>query len=316
VYSALGRSNPTLLAGVLAIGVNAVGNWALIFGHLGLPALGVLGSGLATFASQCFMLAVLIGYGALDRRVAHFALFARPFRFDAAGQRALWRLGAPIGVAITLEILIFSTTVVLMGLISDADLEAHAIVFQIASVAFMIPLGLSQAATVRVGHAYGALDRRGVMRAGRVSLAITLAMMTGTAAAMLIAPRTFIAVFIDVSARANSEVLARAESFLRVAALFQIADGAQAVVSGMLRGVQDTRAPMWIAIAGYWGVGIPLGSALGFGTSLRGLGLWIGLAVGLACVAALLVLRWAARERAGFPPTILIDAEPQSYGAV
>jgi MATE family multidrug resistance protein len=300
VYSALNRTSVTLVAAVLAVLVNAVGNWGLIFGHFGLPAWGVFGSGAATSISNVFMLIVIVGYGLLERNVARYRLFAWPLTFDWPRMRALWRLGLPIGAAITFEITIFSATVLLMGLIGTAALAAHAIVFQLASLAFMVPLGVSQAATVRVGHSYGARDRRGVSRAGWIALGAVLCLMVGTATIMLAFPRLLISGFIDGSDAANAAIVAQALIFLRIAALFQIFDGVQAVASGMLRGVHDARAPMWIALFGYWGVGLPLGAALAFGTPLRGTGLWIGLASGLALVSALLVLRWRRKERSGF----------------
>jgi MATE family multidrug resistance protein len=189
-----------------------------------------------------------------------------------------------------------------MGLIGAAALAAHAVVFQVASMAFMIPLGLSQAATVRVGRAYGARDAAGASRAGWTALTIGLGFMVLSASTMLLFPRFLLSGFIDVAAPANADIVARAGAFLRVAALFQIFDGAQAVAAGMLRGVHDARTPMLIALIGYWGVGLPVGVLLAFATPLSGVGLWIGLACGLAFVAALLLARWRSRERAGFFP--------------
>jgi multidrug resistance protein, MATE family len=300
VFAALNRTGPTLLAGMLAVGVNAAANYLLIFGKLGLPALGVFGSGMATFISQCFMLLVLVVYAAIDPHLARYRLFAGVWRIDWRKLGQLWRLGAPIGLTITFEITIFAASVFLMGLIGAAALEAHAVVFQIASLAFMAPLGISQAATVRVGHAFGARDRSGVSRSGWTALTIGLGFMVLSASTMLLFPRFLLSGFIDVDAPANAEIVERAGAFLRVAALFQIFDGAQAVAAGMLRGVHDARAPMLIALFGYWGIGLPVGALLAFETSLAGVGLWIGLACGLACVSALLLVRWRLRERAGF----------------
>ncbi len=300
VFAALNRPGPTLFAGVLAVAVNALGNWLLIFGHFGLPAWGVFGSGMATFFSQSFMFAVLAIYAFLDRRLARYRLFAGPWRLEAAAFAELWRLGAPIGAAIVFEVSIFSASVLLMGLIGASALEAHAAVFQIGSLAFMIPLGIAQAATVRVGHAFGARDAKAASRSGWVAFGLVMGCMVLTASIMLLFPRTLISAFIDGSDPANAEAAALARQFLRVAALFQLFDGAQAVAAGMLRGLHDARAPMLLALFGYWGVGLPVGAALAFLTPLAGLGLWIGLACGLATVAALLIGRWRLRERAGF----------------
>jgi multidrug resistance protein, MATE family len=300
VFAALGRTGPTLLAGVLAVGVNAAANYILIFGKLGAPALGVLGSGVATFVSQCFMLLVLVFYASVDRRLARHRLFNSAWRIDWRELKQLWRLGAPIGATIPFETTIFAASVILMGLIGAEALAAHAVVFQIGSMAFMVPLGLSQAATVRVGYAYGARDAKGVSHAGWTALTIGLGFMLLSASTMLLFPKFLLSGFIDVDAAGNAEIVSRAGAFLRVAALFQIFDGAQAVAAGMLRGVHDSRTPMFLALFGYWGIGLPVGVLLAFATPLSGVGLWIGLACGLACVSVLLLARWRLRERAGF----------------
>ena len=300
IFAALDRPGPTLLAGVLAVAVNALGNWLLIFGHFGFPAWGVFGSGMATFFSQTFMFAILAIYAFIDPHLARYRLFAGPWRLDWPAFGELWRLGAPIGAAVVFEVTIFSASVLLMGLISTASLEAHAAVFQIGSLAFMIPLGVAQAATVRVGYAFGARDAGAASLAGRVAFGVVIAFMVLIASPMLLFPRLLISAFIDVNAPANSETVALARQFLRVAALFQLFDGAQAVAAGSLRGLHDARTPMLLALFGYWGVGLPVGAALAFLTPLAGVGLWIGLACGLAVVAALLIARWRLRERAGF----------------
>jgi len=300
IFAALNRTGPTLLAGVLAVAVNAIANYLLIFGKFGLPALGVFGSGLATCISQSFMLLILVFYAFIDPHLARYRLFGGRWRIDWPKLRQLWRLGAPIGATITIEIMVFSGSVFFMGIIGAASLEGHAITFQIISLAFMVPLGLSQAATVRVGHAYGARDAASVSRSGWTAMAVGLGFAVLSAATMLLFPRLLISGFIDVAAPGNAEIVERAAAFLRIAALFQIFDGAQAVAAGMLRGVHDARTPMLIALLGYWGIGLPIGVTLAFATPLAGTGLWIGLACGLACVAILLLARWRLRERAGF----------------
>jgi MATE family multidrug resistance protein len=153
---------------------------------------------------------------------------------------------------------------------------------------------------VRVGHAFGARDRIAASRAGWVAFGIVGGVMILTSTTMLLFSRPLISIFIDVGAPKNAEIVALAQQFLRVAALFQLVDGAQVVTAGMLRGLHDARAPMLIALAGYWGLGLPIGAALAFLTPLAGLGLWIGLACGLAAVAVMLIARWGLRERAGF----------------
>ena len=165
VFAALHRTTPTLVAGLLGVAINGLLNYLLIFGKFGFPAWGVFGSGLATSLSQLAMLGVLVGYSFIDPLLRRHRLFNDPWRPHWPSFAQLWRLGAPTGAMIAVEIAIFASTVLVMGLIGDAALEAHAMVFQIASLTFMVPLGVSQAATVRVGHAYGARDARQVSRA-------------------------------------------------------------------------------------------------------------------------------------------------------
>jgi MATE family multidrug resistance protein len=183
--------------------------------------------------------------------------------------------------------------------------SAHAIAIQIASLTFMVPLGIGQAGTVRVGHAFGAGDRDGVARAGATALTLALGFMALAALAMAFVPH---AVFLDASRPGAEAVAELAVVFLFYAALFQLADGAQVVGSSILRGLGDTRRPMLLAGLGYWGVGLPLSAALGFLTPLAGRGIWIGLAFGLSVVAVLMLRRWWARERLGLLRGLRITA--------
>jgi MATE family multidrug resistance protein len=208
----------------------------------------------------------------------------------------------PIALTLAFEVTIFNAAALFMGLIGPDELAAHAIALQIASFCFTVPLGMGQAVTVRVGRAFGAGDPDGIRRAGWVAFALGVGFMAFTALLMFAAPRVLVAIFIDVEDPRNAAVVGFALSFLMLAAIFQLVDGAQAVGAGMLRGLQDTRIPMMFAALGYWGVGLPLGVALAFLTPLRGTGIWIGLAAGLAAVAALMLWRWWNRERLGLVP--------------
>ena len=163
----------------------------------------------------------------------------------------------------------------------------------------MIPLGLGQAVTVRVGLAHGAGDADGGSRAGWTAFTLGVGFMALMAAMMVLWPLALISAFIDIREPGNAQVVGLAVSFLAFAGLFQIVDGAQAVAGGMLRGLHDTRMPMVYAAIGYWGVGLPLGAALAFYGGLEGVGIWIGLSTGLAVVAALLLARWLRRDRLG-----------------
>ena len=299
-FAALERPRATLVAGLLAAAFNALANYALIFGKLGAPALGIVGSGLATTISEALMFAVLVAASLIDPRMRRLSLFALPWRPAGRELAALWRLGLPIGATIVAEAGVFSAATLVMGLIGKAALEAHAIALQIASLAFMVPLGLGQAATVRVGLAFGARDSLAISRAGWSVFALTAAFAALSAATMIAAPRLLIASFVDVNAPDNADAVELAVALLTVAALFQIFDATQATLANMLRGLHDSRMPMLIALLGYWAIGAPVGLALGFATPLGAVGVWIGLALGLAVVAVLLMARWLRKEQRGF----------------
>ena len=301
VFAALERPRPTLVAGLIAVAFNAVANYALIFGRFGMPALGIIGSGLATTLSQTLMFAILVAASLVDPRMRRLRVFALPWLPAKREFVALWRLGLPIGVTILAEVGVFSAATLAIGLLGRPALEAHTVALQIASLAFMVPLGLGQAATVRVGHAYGARDAAAISRAGWSAFGLTVVFAVLSATTMTAFPRLLIAPFIDVDAPQNAEAVAIAISLLRVAAIFQIFDASQATLANMLRGLHDLRWPLVIALAGYWAIGAPIGVALGFAGSLGPVGVWIGLASGLAAVAVLLMIRWLSSERRGFP---------------
>jgi multidrug resistance protein, MATE family len=299
-FAALERPRPTLVAGLLAAAFNALANYALIFGKLGAPALGIVGSGLATTLSEALMFAVLVAASLIDSRMRRLSLFALPWRLAGREFLGLWRLGLPIGATIVAEVGVFSAATLVIGLIGKVALEAHAIALQIASLAFMVPLGLGQAATVRVGRAYGARDSLAISRAGWAAFGLTAAFAVLSAATMIAAPRLLIAPFVDVDARDNARAVELAVALLTIAALFQIFDASQSALLNMLRGLHDSRIPLLIALLGYWAIGAPVGVALGFATPLGAVGVWIGLALGLAVVAALLMTRWLGKQRRGF----------------
>lgn len=295
--SALERPRWALVIVVLAVLFNAFANWCLMYGNLGFPQLGVVGSGIATTAASALMFIGLAAIVSIERKFRRYQIFGRFWRADWPRLRALVGLGLPIAGILLFEVSIFNAAAFLMGLIGPVQLAAHAIALQIASVAFMVPMGLGQAATVRVGLAFGRRKADEIARAGWTALAMGVGFMALTALLMISAPRLLISAFIDIDAPDNIEVAATAVVFLAFAALFQIVDGAQAVASGMLRGLHDTTVPMIFAAIGYWGVGLPLGVWLAFPGGMEGVGIWIGLSSGLAVVAVLLIGRWLARDR-------------------
>jgi multidrug resistance protein, MATE family len=300
--AALERPRWALGVSVVGIGLNALLSWALIFGKLGLPALGLFGAGLGSSIVWTIMAVALAIIILKDRQFRRYHLFGNFWRPDWARYREIWRLGLPIAIMYGFEAGVFAAAVWLMGLINAESVAAHTVALQIASITFMVPMGMAQAATVRVGIGHGRKDAAAIHRSGWVAFIMGVGFMALMALTLLLFPEKLMGIFIDRDLAANARVIELGVSFLMVAAVFQIADGAQVVGAGMLRGLHDTRVPMLMAGFGYWGIGIGVGSFLAFRLGWDGLGIWIGLAVGLAIVAALLLSRWLARARLGLLP--------------
>ncbi|MEO6359858.1 MAG: MATE family efflux transporter [Sphingomicrobium sp.] len=296
--SALERPGWIFAISLIGIGLNALVSWALIFGKFGLPALGIFGGGLGSslvWGVLALGLAIVL---TTDRQFRRHHLFGRWWRADWPRLGRLFRLGLPIGLTMGFEGAVFGSAAYLMGLISAENVAAHAIALQIAAVTFMVPLGLGQAATVRVGRALGANDRLAIKRAGWTAFVLGVGFMAIMALLMWSFPRQLVGLFLEPSAEQGA-VMGLAVSFLAVAAAFQIVDGAQVIAAGMLRGLHDTRVPMLFALAGYWVVGLGSGVWLAFGRDWQGVGIWVGLAVGLGFVAVLMIARWLMRDRIG-----------------
>ena len=296
--AAVERPRIVLWLSIGGIFLNALVSWALIFGHFGLPALGLVGSGLGSTITWLIMCAALIAVISTDRRFRRFHLFGHWWRFDRQRTVAMLKLGWPIGATMGLEIGVFALAAYFMGWIGAPAVAAHAVALQLAALTFMVPLGLGQAATVRVGLALGRKDEAGVARAGWTAWVLGLLFMATMALVMWGIPRQLITLFLE-DAPANAVVIALAVSFLRVAAAFQLVDGAQVIGAGMLRGLHDTRWPLLFALVGYWVVGLGIGSWLAFAADWKGVGIWVGLASGLAVVAGLMLARWLLRDRLG-----------------
>jgi MATE family multidrug resistance protein len=296
--SALERPRIVLWLSLGGIGLNALLSWSLIFGHFGLPALGLVGGGLGSTLTWLIMCGALIAVVLTDRQFGRFRLFGHWWRFDRQRILAMVRLGWPIGVTMALEMGVFALAAYFMGWIGAPAVAAHAVALQLAALTFMVPLGLGQAATVRVGLALGRRDEPGIARAGWTAWVIGVGFMGAMAIVMWAIPRELITLFLkDVPA--NAVVIGLAVSFLQVAAAFQLVDGAQVIGAGMLRGLHDTRWPLLFALVGYWVVGLGIGAWLAFAQDWKGVGIWVGLASGLAAVAALMLARWVMRDRLG-----------------
>ncbi len=295
--SALGRPIFATLITAAGIGVNAIANYAFIFGNLGAPELGLTGAAIATIITALTTLAAYILAIRLDRRMHRYRIFGRWWVPDWPRFMNIAQIGTPIAITITAEAGIFGAAAFLMGNIGSAQLAAHTIALQIAALAFQVPFGVGQAATIRVGYFYGARDSAGMGRAGWAAIMVGTAFMAVSCAAMVLMPRSLLHIYIDPDAAKNAVLVGFALRYLTIAAAFQLVDGLQAVAAGALRGLQDTRVPMWIAGFSYWVPGIGVSIYLGFYTPLAGTGIWLGLATGLASAAVLLTIRWAARDR-------------------
>jgi MATE family multidrug resistance protein len=245
------------------------------------------------------MLGVMLAFVLRHRRLRRFNILIRFWKPDWPRFREIFRIGTPIGLTVLAEVGLFSAAAILMGRLGTDELAAHAVALQCASLAFMVPLGLGIAATVRVGIAYGRKDPEGIRKAGWTSFALGTGFMAVSALAFIIFGQAIVAIFLDPDLPENTTALTFAATYLVIAGLFQLADGAQVGAAHALRGLSDTKVPMIIAIFGYWFVGLPVAWLLGFVLDLRGVGVWLGLATALLFVAVLLMGRFAMRERLG-----------------
>lgn len=290
--SALDHPRIVLWATLAGVGLNAWLNWILIFGNLGAPELGVTGAALASLATHLLIAAVLALYAAMHRDLRQDTLFARFYRPDWDAMAQVFRLGWPIALTLLSESGLFMATMVMMGWLGPNTLAAHGIAIQICAATFMVHIGLSQAATVRAGRAWGRNDTANLRLAAMAALILSGVMVALTIASFLLIPETLIGLFLDPADPLRPDIIAMGASLLAVAALFQLADAGQVMALGLLRGVQDTRAPMIYAVFSYWCLGLPAAWVLGFPLGFEGPGIWAGLVVGLAFAAGLMMTRF------------------------
>jgi MATE family multidrug resistance protein len=292
LLAALSHTRAVMVVVLVCVGGNAVLNWVLIFGHLGASPLGAAGSGYASAINQWLMLG---GLGLCIRtmpRLAALRLLGNTWTTSRAEMAKILRLGGPIGGMRGIEVGVFMTAGILMGLLGPAALGAHQLVLNCAGITFMVPLGIAQAATVRVAGELGAERAQAARRAGFVALALGAGFMGVAAVVLLTAPEAIIAIYVDIADPANRPTVEVARRLLAIAALFQVFDGTQVIAAGVLRGYRDTMVPMLLATFGYWGVGFAGCWLLAFPLGYGAVGLWWGLALGLAVVAILLTLRF------------------------
>lgn len=284
----MGRTAPIVAAIVGANLVNAALNWVLIYGYLGFPALGVVGSAWATSISRA-LLAAGLWVGA-RRELGPLLWPLRPGIWQWEPLSRMLRLGMPIGAQHVLEFGAFALVALMMGWIGMREMAGHQIAINLAALTFMVPLGVGDAGSVLVGQAVGRGDPEGTRGAARAALACGVTFMSLTAAIFLAFPEPLARLY-----SRDLDVVRVAATLIPIAGVFQVFDGLQVVAAGILRGLGDTRVPMLVNLLGYWLIGIPVSVYLGFGTGLGPVGLWWGLVLGLALVGASLLLRVRAR---------------------
>ena len=292
--AALERTRVVFWVTVVAAVVNAIANYALIFGNWGMPELGAVGAAVASLLVNAVSLIGVVAYAVIA--LPQHQLFARLWRPDWEAFWHVFRLGTPIGITSLSEVSLFAASSVMMGWLGTIPLAAHGIALQLASVTFMVHLGLSNAATVRAGNAMGRKDAQHLARGAIVAIVMSLAAACVAVALFLVFPEELLSLFLNPNEPERVNILAVGVSLVFVAALFQVVDGAQIMALGVLRGVKDTSVPMVIAAISYWLIGVPCGYVFGFVLGWEGVGVWLGLVVGLTAAAIMLMWRfWGAK---------------------
>jgi MATE family multidrug resistance protein len=295
--SSVNRPEPILWITLAAIPVNALLVYLLIYGKLGLPRLELFGAGLATTLVNCASCLAGFWFATSRRPFRDYHPLAHLWRYDRSLMRQLIVIGAPISIAFLMEYGLFAAAALLMGIIGTTALAAHQIALQVTAILFMIPFGISMAATVRVGHAAGRGDAAGVRLAGWAAMLlgfVIAAILTLVVAAIRFEIAEF---FLGSSTENTSATMNLSATLLLVGASFFITDALQSIAAGSLRGLKDTRVPLAFAGISYWLIGFPLSCAFAFRTGLGATGVWVGLSIGTAAYALLLVLRFRLLAR-------------------
>ena len=285
---AMGRVAPIFWTILVTNVANAFLNWVLIYGHLGFPEMGAVGTGWATTVSRWLMAVGLLVFAwPILRR---YIWPVRQRVFEAVPILRMLKLGAPIGMHMFLEFGVFGMTALFMGWIGTIAVASHQVALNMAALTFMFSVGVTQASSVLVGQAVGAGDPGRARRSAGAGLLLAAGVMSVTAVVFLTVPETLARIYTD-----DPEVIALAALLIPVAGVFQVVDGLQVVATGVLRGVGDTLAPMLVGLLGFWLIGLPIGFWLGFGRDWGAVGLWWGLAAGLGAVALFLLVRVRVR---------------------
>jgi MATE family multidrug resistance protein len=283
---------PISFALVTANIINAVGNWLLIYGRLGAPAMGAVGSGWSTAFARIYLAAILVGYLLWYDRKHRTELLRTPIHPQLARIRRLIALGFPAAMQITLEIGVFALVTALIGRLGAISLASHQIALNTVSLTYMVPLGISSAAAVRVGQAIGRRDPSGASAAGDSAIFFGAGFMTLAGIALLVFPRWIARIFTPDETVIRNTVL-----LLAAGAAFQLFDGIQTVATGALRGAGDTRTPMFCHFTAYWIIGLPLGAWLCFYRGWGAFGLWSGLSLALILIGIFLLFAWRRAVR-------------------
>ncbi len=292
--AALERTQIVLWITVVAAVVNGLTNYALIFGNWGAPELGVMGAAIASVVTQIVSLVAVVIYAV--KALPEHSLFQRFWRPDWEMFMSVLRLGVPIGLTTLAEVSLFAISAVMMGWLGPVPLAAHGIALNLASATFMVHLGLSNVATIRAGNALGRRDRAHLEKGAITVTGMSLVVSVLTIILFLTCAEPLISLFMEFDDPQRPEILLIGTGLLAMAALFQLVDGAQVIALGLLRGLQDAKVPMVMAALSYWVIGIPASYYFGFVQGMEGIGVWLGLVLGLACAAVLLMSRFWLRS--------------------
>jgi MATE family multidrug resistance protein len=298
-FGVVEKAHIVLMTTLAAAALNGVLNYALIFGNWGAPAMGIEGAALASLGSALLSMVLLLALTNWHPALAPHAILKRFWRSDWLAFREVVKVGWPIGVSILAEFGLFSMSAIMMGWFGTIALAAHGIVMQVISIAFMVPLGLSQVATIRLGLAKGRRNPEEVTMAGRAVLMVGIGFALAITALLNFAAAPLLSLFLDLKTDDAANILRFAIPLLAVAAAFQLVDTLQVLAAGLLRGLQDTSVPMQFALFSYWGVGIPAAYLLSQHTGLGAIGIWLGLALGLTLAGTLGIWRYISRARLG-----------------
>lgn len=289
-------TRPAMVVIILANGVNVFGNWVLIFGNLGFPALGLNGAAYSSLLVELFSAVAIVWYVMRSPRFARYRPILEFRSFNTRVQARILRIGLPSGLQYVFEAGSFSVSAVMMGWIGAKALAAHQIAINLASVSFMVILGIANAATIRVGNAVGRRDRRQVRSAGFTAWLLAVILMSLAATAFVLFRHSLPELYVD-----DPEVIRIAAGLLVFAAIFQISDGSQVVGHGSLRGMTDVTVPLFIAIFSYWVIGLPSGYYFAFVAGMGAQGVWMGFVFGLSTAAAAFLFRFHRKSNALFP---------------